>query len=167
MLPLLRSKRYGKHKHFYGPLRALAARASTGGLGRSVESKSRRRGDEELLLQSQQPSADGLRVSHDRSERDILVLCCFLLGARGGIGGLRIALVFTGLVSRFRASLQRHAPAGRQRASAWARAPSAFSDLSASRFGPGRKTNKESNRVRVINDQPAKPLVSKRGYAEQ
>ena len=121
----------------------------------------------ELLLQSQQPSADGLRVSHDRSERDILVLCCFLLGARGGIGGLRIALVFTGLVSRFRASLQRHAPAGRQRASAWARAPSAFSDLSASRFGPGRKTNKESNRVRVINDQPAKPLVSKRGYAEQ
>ena len=51
-----------------GPARGvpLAARASTGGLGRSVESmvesKSRRRGDKELLLQSQQPSADGLRV---------------------------------------------------------------------------------------------------------
>ena len=54
----------------YGPLRALTARALTGGLGRSVESRSRRRGDKELLLQSQQPSADGLRVSHDRSERD-------------------------------------------------------------------------------------------------
>ena len=51
-----------------GPARGvpLAARASTGGLGRPVESmvesKSRRRGDKELLLQSQQPSADGLRV---------------------------------------------------------------------------------------------------------
>ena len=28
----------------------------------------------ELLLQSQQPSADGLRVSHDRSERDALLV---------------------------------------------------------------------------------------------
>ena len=43
-------------------MRALAARASTGGLGRSVESRSRRRGDKELLLLSQQPSVDGLRV---------------------------------------------------------------------------------------------------------
>ena len=67
-------KPYGKHKHFYGPLRALAVRASTGGLGRSVESRGRRRGDKELLLQSQQPSADGLRVSHDRSERDALLV---------------------------------------------------------------------------------------------
>ena len=49
--------------HEHAPLRALAARASTGGLGRSVESRSRRRGDiKELLLLSQQPSADGLRV---------------------------------------------------------------------------------------------------------
>ena len=56
-------------------MRALAARASTGGLGRSVESRSRRRGDiKELLLLHQQPSADGLRVSHDRSERDALLV---------------------------------------------------------------------------------------------
>ena len=32
------------------------------------------RGDKELLLQSQQPPADGLRVSHDRSERDALLV---------------------------------------------------------------------------------------------
>ena len=69
LLPLLRSKRYGKHNTSTDPCgpwrhaRASTAR-STGGLGRSVESKSCRRGDKhkELLLQSQQPSADGLRV---------------------------------------------------------------------------------------------------------
>ena len=59
IVPLLRSKRYSTENKtlLRTLLRALAARASTGGLGRSVESRSRRRGDIELL--PRKPAACG------------------------------------------------------------------------------------------------------------